>query len=57
MPRNDYSVLIKAEGILLDPNSTAEQVKAAFAAVDAQGDPKQSAAIRRTMQHEANHRK
>lgn len=56
MPRKDYSRLIAAEAVILEPSSTPEQVKAAIAAVDALGDPEQSRAIRDTLTHEAHHR-
>ncbi len=56
MPRKDYRALIQAEGVILDPAATPEQVRAAIAAVDAQNDPEQSRVIRETLQHEAHHR-
>lgn len=56
MPRKDYRVLIQAEGVILDPAATPEQVRAAIAAVDALNDPQQSRAIRNTLTHEAHHR-
>jgi hypothetical protein len=56
MTRKDYRVLVQAEGVVLDPAATADQVHAAIAAVDALNDPEQSRAIRDTLTHEAHHR-
>jgi hypothetical protein len=56
MPRKDYRTLIAAEAVVMEPRSTAEQVKAAIASVDALGDREQSVAIRQTLTHEAHHR-